>query len=338
MADTPVRRHDLPLFSGTGDTEDMFLTTLYELDKELVNMLKVNHAVWEVLKSRNLIKYQADISTDVQIPLMFKPNTTIKSYTGYDEADLTPQDATDYAVYMWGHIAGTQMYNREEMQKNSGKSQLLDLVEIKTEQLKTSINNHFAEKLIGDQDYDGRDFMGLGRIVKKDAICGGIDPTKTGYSKWNPQVAYKDESGQTKYPLLQHREGLRKLRRRCTIAGRSPDLFFMGEDVWEQHCKWLDDKTQVVMKPEDAAMIESYELRIDAGKFYIYDENLDPKTAWAFNFKDRGVQLRIHKETNFSMQPWEITPNKIAAKHRHCLLYATTVCCERRLNGMIEFE
>lgn len=333
-----TRRHDLPLFSGTQDTEDMFLTTMQELDKEIVNHLKVNHAVWEVLKSRNLIKYQSDISTDIQIPLMFKPNSTIKSFTGYDDADLTPQDATDYAIYLWGHIAGTQMYNREEMEKNKNMSQLLDLIEIKTEQLKTSINNHFAGKLIGSQDYDGRDFMGLGLIVEPDAKCGGIDPTAAGYSLWNPQVAYKDESAKTNYPLAEHREGLRKLRRRCTIAGRSPDLFFMGEDVWEQHCAWLDNKTTVNINAKDAAMIESYELRIDAGKFYIYDENLDPKTAWAFNFKDRGVQLRIHKDTNFSFQPWENTPNKIASKHRHCLLYASVVCLERRLNGKIEFD
>lgn len=332
------RRHDLPLFAGTAETEDMFLHCMYELDKELVNMLKVNHVIWEILKERKLIKYQADVSTDIQIPLLTKPNTTIKSFTGYDDADLTPQDATQMAIYMWGHIAGTQMYNREEMEKNSGESKLLDLVETKTEQLKTSINNHFAEKLIGNQDYDGRDFMGLGRIVTLDAVCGGINPTETGNTFWNPQVIFKDPANSTLYPLAEHREGLRKLRRRCTIAGRSPDIYFMGEDIWETHCAWLDNKTVVYVKPEDAALIESYELKIDCGKYYIYDENLDPKTVWAFNFKDRGVELRIHKNTNFSMQPWEITPNKIATKHRHCLLYAATVCRERRLNGMMQFE
>lgn len=333
-----TRRHDLPLFSGTSDTEDMFLHTMYELDKDLVNMLKVNHVIWEILQSRNLIKYQGDISTDIQIPLLTKPNSTIKSYTGYDDADLTPQDATQYAIYLWGHIAGTQMYNREEMEKNQGKSRLLDLIETKTEQLKTSINNHFAEKLIGTQDYDGRDFMGLGRIITKDAVCGGIDPTATGNSFWNPQIAFKNPATSEKFPLSEHRQGIRKLRRQCTIAGRSPDIFFMGEDVWETHCDWLDSVNQVQVDPMKAALMESYEMLYHAGKYFIYDEDLDPKECWAFNFKDRGVQLRIHKNTNFSFQPWEITPNKIATKHRHCLLYATVVCCERRLNGKIEFE
>ncbi len=332
------RRHDLPLFEGTQDTEDMFLHSMYELDKGLVNMLKVNHAIWEILQSRKLIKYQSDVSTDIQIPLLTKANTTIKSFTGYDDADLTPQDATQYAIYMWGHIAGTQMYNREEMEKNSGESKLLDLMETKTEQLKTSIDNHFATKLIGSQDYDGRDFMGLGRIVTKDAVCGGIDPTATGNAFWNPQVAFKDPGNSTKFPLDEHREGIRKLRRKCTIGGRSPDVFFMGEDIWEAHCKWLESILQVQVSPEKAAMMESFEMLFHMGRYFIYDENLDAKTVWAFNFKNRGVQLRIHKNTNFSMQPWEVTPNKIATKHRHCLLYATVVCCERRLNGMMEFE
>lgn len=333
-----TRRHDLPLFAGTQNTEDIFLHSMYELDKELVNHLKVNHPLWEVLKNRNLIKYQNNVSTDIQIPLLTKPNSTVKSFTGYDDADLTPQDATEYAIFMWGHIAGTQMYNREEMEKNAGDSKLKDLMETKTEQLKTSINNHFATKLIGNQNYDGRDFMGIGRILQKNAVCGGINPTKSGYSFWNPQIALKDESSNTKYPLSEHRAGLRKLRRKCTIANRTPDVFFLGEDVYEIHCDWMESKSQIQYRKDEADMVGGFEMLINNGKYYIYDENLPAKEAWALNFKDRGVQLRIHKNTNFSMQPWEMTPNKIATKHRHCLLYASVVCCERRLNGKIVFS
>ena len=341
MATVPghPRRHDLPLFSGTEDTEDMFLTTMQQLDKELVNELRVDHPLWEYLQDKNLIKYQSDISTNITIPLLDKPNTTVKDFTAYDDADLTPQDALSEATYLWGHIAGTQMYNREEMTKNSGKYKLIDLVETKTIQLKESINNHFAEKLIGEQDCNGRTIMGLGLILKKNAPCGGIDPTSTGFGYWNPQNPLKDPGSGTKFSLASdYRLAMRKLRRDCTTNKMSPDVYFMGEDVWDTHCEFVEGKSVIHLTESQAEKFAGYEMLIDNGRFYMYDEDLPPKTVWAFNFKNRAVELRIHKDTNFSFQPWETTAGKIQSKHRHCLLYAAVACRKRNLNGLLEFE
>ena len=331
------RRYDLPLFAGTEDTEDLFLASMSELDKELVNELKVDHPLWEYLQDKNLIKYQNDISTDIPIPLLDKPNSTVKDFTAYDDADLTPQDATSEARYLWGHIAGTQMYNREEMVKNTGRYKLLDLVETKTIQLKESINNHFGNKLIGQQDCDGRAFMGIGLILKKDVKCGGINPTDANFGYWNPQTPSKDGAG-AKYALAtDYRAAMRKLRRDCTMNNMSPDVYFMGEDVWDEHCKFVEDKTTIQLSAEQAAKFAGYEMMVDNGRFYMYEKNLPAKTVWALNFKNRAVELRIHKNTNFAFQPWENTSGKIQSKHRHCLLYTAVVCRKRNLNGLLEF-
>ena len=331
------RRHDLPLFAGTEDTEDIFLTTMSELDKELVNELKVDHPLWEYLQDKNLIKYQGDISTDITVPLLDKPNSTVKDFTAYDDADLTPQDALSEAKYLWGHIAGTQMYNREEMVKNAGKYKLIDLVDTKTQQLKESINNHFAEKLIGEQNCDGRAMMGIGLILKKDAVCGGINPADSGFAYWNPQVPDTDGNGGKFALATDYRPAMRKLRRECTMNNMSPDVYFMGEDVWDHHCSFVEDKSVIHLTPEQAAKFAGYEMMIDNGRFYMYEKNLPPKSVWALNFKNRAVELRIHKDTNFSFQPWESTGGKIQSKHRHCLLYAAVVCRKRNLNGLLEF-
>lgn len=332
------RRYDLPLFSGTEDTEDLFLASMTELDKELVNELKVDHPLWEYLQDKNLIKYQNDISTDITIPLLDKPNSTVKDFTAYDDADLTPQDATSEAKYLWGHIAGTQMYNREEMVKNTGRYKLLDLVETKTIQLKESINNHFGNKLIGEQDCDGRAMMGIGLILKKDAPCGGINPADANFGYWNPQTPSKDGAGAKFALATDFRAAMRKLRRDCTMNNMSPDVYFMGEDAWDEHCKFVEDKTTVQLTVDQAAKFAGYEMMVDNGRFYMYEKNLPVKTVWGLNFRNRGVELRIHKDTNFSFQPWENTGGKIQSKHRHCLLYSAVVCRKRNLNGVLEFS
>ncbi|WP_448215298.1 phage major capsid protein [Endozoicomonas sp. 2B-B] len=329
-------RHNLPLFAGTQKTEDLFLHTLHELDKEVVNELEIEHALYAYLKMNNLIKYQGDISTEITIPLLDKPNSTVKDFTGYDDADLTPQDATSYAKFLWGHIAGTQMYNREEMVKNSGEYKLLDLIETKTTQLKESMNNHFASRLIGNQDSDGRSILGLGRIMTPGAIVGGIDPSASGYAYWDVHNITK--SGVTKYSLAdddEYRAGMRKTRRACTLNQKSPDVIFCGEDVWDKHCAMVENKMQ--FSPAEADAFKGFEAMKDNGKIYIYEENLPAKRSWFMNFK-HGIEVRVHKGTNFQMTDWENTPNKVQTKHRQCLLYASTVCKKRNLNGVIDFE
>ena len=328
-------RHDLPLFNGTQETEDMFLTTLSELDTELVNELKVDHAIYNYLDSKKLIKFQKDISTDIVIPILSKENSTVKSITGYDDADLTPQDATTNAKYLWGHIAGTQMYNREEMVKNSGKHQLMDLIEIKTEQLKESINNHFADKLIGAQDCNGRDILGLGRIMTPGAVVGGIDPSASGFAFWDINQSFKDGTAEKWSLATDLRAGLRHLRRQCTKNGMAPDVYFCGEDVYDAILADMENKMQ--MTPEQMKTFEGHEALAHNNLVYVYDKELDPKTAWALNFRNRGVELRIHSDTNFAFQPWENTAGKVQTKHRHCLLYSAVVCRQRNLNGLIEF-
>lgn len=330
-------RHDLPLFNGTQDTEDMFLTTMGELDTELVNELKVDHALYDYLVSKNLIKMQKDISTEITIPLLDKANSTVKDITGYDDIDLTPQDATSNAKFLWGHVVGTQMYNREEMTKNSGKNQLLDLIEIKTEQLKSSINNHFAGKLMGEQDSNGRSILGIGRIMKPGAVVGGIDPATTGFGYWDVNQSFKVDSNNTKWALAtEHRKGLRHLRRQCTKNGMSPDVYFCGEDVYDMILEDLEGKIR--MTPDQMETFDGYEAFAHNNLVYIYDKDMAAKKAWALNFKDRAIELRIHSDTNFAFQPWENTAGKAQTKHRNCLLYAATVCRKRNLNGVIEFS
>ena len=329
-------RHDLPLFHGTESAEDMFLATMSELDKDLVNELKVDHALYQYLKDNKLIKYQKDISTDITFPLLDKPNSTVKDMTGYDDMDLTPQDATSSARYLWGHVSGTQMYNREELVKNSGKYQLMDLIEVKTEQLKTSINNHFSDKLRGEQDCDGRSILGIGRIMKPGAVVGQINPATAGYAYWDVQQSFKNEASKTKWALATDlRKGLRHLRRSCSVSGMAPDVYFCGEDAYDALLEDLENKIQ--MTPEQANTFKGYEALAHNNLVYIYDSEMPAKKVWAMNFKDRGIELRIHADTNFSFQPWESTAGKIQTKHRNCLLYAAVVCRKRNLNGVLEF-
>lgn len=325
-----VSSTNVPLFAGVEDIEDMFIATMEEMDKEVVNLIDINDPVYQYLKRNNLIEYRDSIGTHVPVKLMARENSTVKDFTHYDDVDNTPQDALDEAKFAYGHIVGTQMYSREELVTNSGPEQLIDLVETKQDQLQTTMTNHFSKRIKGAQEADGRMAMGLGRIVTYDATCGGINPTTPGFGYWNPQRMLKPAG--TQYALAtEFREGLRRLQRLCSYQGEVPTVAICGEDVYDAAQAWAEGKLQMTLKDiKESSGWGDHEMFTVNGKTFIYDAEKTAKEINLFNFK--RCKVRIHRGTNFIFEPWQMMEGKVAKK-RNCLVYYAVYCTRRNVNG-----
>jgi hypothetical protein len=330
------QRNDLPLFAGTEDAEQLFLATMDALEDNGAEVIDIKDPLWRYLKKRNLIEYVGTIGTEVRIAVMDKENNTVKFHTGYDDVDNTPQDALGVIQYLYGQIVGTQMYNREEMVKNSGEYQVIDLVKKKTKQLELSMTNLVATWLKGTQVADGRKFTGLGNLVAHDTASGGVDPTEAGKDWWNPQLIYK--TGTTPFALATElRAGLRKLYRATAYFGTKPDVLLCGEDVYDAQQAWAENLLRLSMDEiKDSSGWGDFNMFTVNGSTVIYDANMGAKVAWALNFQD-CARVRIHKGTNFTFEPWQMMPNKVAKK-RDCLLYMNVYAEDRRGLGTITFS
>jgi hypothetical protein len=330
-----VNSSGVPLFAGIEDIDDMFIATMEEMDKDYSEEISIPHPLWKYLKENNLIEFRDSIGTHVPWKIVDKPNSTVRSFSHYDDVDNTPADALSEAKFAYGHIVGTQMYSREELTKNSGKEQLLDLVSLKAEQLEISMANHFGNLLMGSQDANGRDFMGLGRLMTFDASVGGIDPTAPGFGYWNPQRGLK--SGGGSYALAsEFREGFRRLERLTTYRGRRPTVFVCGEDVYDAFQAWAETKLQLRLDElKSQKGWGDFEMFPYNGRTIVYDADMDAKTGWLIDFKE-SVKLRIHRGTNFTFEPWQMMTNKVAKK-RDCLTYASLYCKYRNSNGSITY-
>lgn len=330
-----VNSTGVPLFAGIEDLDDMFISTMEEMDKDYSEEISIPHPLWRYLKDNNLIEYRDSIGTHVPWKIVDKPNSTVRSFSHYDDVDNTPADALSEAKFAYGHIVGTQMYSREELTKNSGKEQLLDLVSLKAEQLEISMANHFGATLMGSQDANGRDFMGLGRVMTFNAACGTIDPTAPGYGYWNPQQGLKSGGGQ--YALAtEFREGFRRLERLTTYRGRRPTVFVCGEDLYDEFQAWAESKLQ--LRIDDLKSQKGwgdFEMFPYNGRTIVYDADMPAKTGWLIDFKE-SVKLRIHRGTNFTFEPWQMMTNKVAKK-RDCLTYAALYVKYRNSNGSITY-
>lgn len=325
----------VPLFAGLESTEDLFISTLEEMDKDVESEIDIPHPIYRYLKDNDLIEYRSSTGAYVPVKLVDKPNSTVKDFSAYDDVDNTPQDALSEAKFTYGNTVGVQMYSREELTINQGEEQLLDLVEIKQEQLETSMGNHFGDLVIGSQDADGRKMMGVGRIMAFGQKCGGIDPTVAGFGYWNPQQGLKAAGGS--YALAtEFRAGFRRLVRLCTYRQDKPDVFVCGEDLYDAFQAYAEAALRLsvedLQKQRGWGDFNMFPLN---GTTIIYDQGMGAKTGWLMNFK-KYIKLRIHSGTNFVFDPWQMMESKVAKK-RNCLVRAALYCKRRNCNGVITY-
>lgn len=348
-----VNSTGIPLFAGVEDADDMFMATMEEFDAEIADSLVVAHPFWEYLQRYDLIEMPGEISTHVIVKRNTSRNPTIQWITGYDDANSTPAQVMGEAKFSYGHLAGRQMYNREEITKNAGKYQLIDLVQAKAKQLIRDLREEFANTIVGTQDADGRKLMGLGRIMDETLTCGGIDPAVD--TTWKPARIYK--TGTTAFALAtEFRDGIRKMYRYQSIYGGGVNLsqsggkdgksrgnkkrcvLLAGEDLYNEHQKWSETILRLSMDEiKGSSGWGDYEMFDHNGKTVVYEPALAAKEGWFLDM-DEGVRVRVHSGTYFMWTPWEVLTNKVQAKARDNLTYAAVYSNDRRANARIVFS
>jgi hypothetical protein len=318
--------------------EDIFQAVLEARRGDPVSHIRINHPLYALYESRGLIEMVSDWESYRPVDIVAKENSTVADFSAYEDLDESPQDILHQAKFGNGYIAGSQTYSFQEMLTLNSKARVIDLAKAKEQQLMDTMKNHFGSLVIGSHDSDGRKSMGIGRIFDVGASCGGIDPDNAGYEYWNPQVSYNG-SGTTKWTLSTDlRAGMRKLERLCSYNFETPDVYLCGEDVYEAVCAFLEGKVGFVQPKlmQDQKVWTDFTMAQDQlGRVYIYDKDMDAKTAWLINTK--RVHIRIHSAANFSYQDWRFMPGK-EAKVRHVLVAYNIACSRRNSCGLIEYQ
>jgi hypothetical protein len=122
-----------------------------------------------------------DGGTVIRRPLMFAFNDTVGTYSGYDLIDVTPQEGLGWAEFPWAQHAGSVTISGEEVKKNSGSAQLINLLQAKMDQLKLSIADDLNAMLYGSGNGNGgKDFIGLMGIVAGGSTAKQYGSSDTG--------------------------------------------------------------------------------------------------------------------------------------------------------------
>lgn len=175
--------------------------------------------------------------TSLLVPVMYAKNSTAKSYAGYDTLDTMAQDGMTVAIYPWRQLSASISISRIEERKNSGESQVGNLLESKIMQAEMSLIEESDRQSFQDgTGGGGQDIYGLQLLVENGAawlsdVAGINRSTETWWrNQWIGTVGSFNTNGLNQ---------MRTLYNSCSKGNIHPDLIVTYQAIFEAYEKVL---------------------------------------------------------------------------------------------------
>lgn len=222
-------------------------TTLKNYRRLLADNITAHQVLWFMLKEKGFIK-EDEGGTNIVEPLMIGRNTTVRSYSGYDIIDTTPQEGISAAEYDWKQIAGSvTISGREEFINSGSKTRILNLLESKIQQLQISMMLEVNRQLQADGTGNGgKDLTGLAVAVEDGtawSVYGGIDSNAFPYwrNQWIGGVTITDTAAAPLTPTTAGplHDALRTLYNSASRGKIKPTFIASSQALYEAYEKTL---------------------------------------------------------------------------------------------------
>ena len=289
-------------------------------------------------------------------------NGTVKSYSGYDTLDVTPQDGMTTAFFPWCEVAGTISISRLQERQNSGENAILRLLEKKILQAEMSIKAAINSQLIlgtvsGTTFVPGnsvKDLFPLGYFLRK---ANATDPTTGGnvgniagatYSWWRARAATfasgtKDTGNDFALAVTTYKgmkNGLYRLYNFCSRGadGTGPNIMVGDQISHETYVNAIQDQRQY--QDDKLAQIGFDNIKV-RGATFIWDElvpDISNGTAAitlgsVFALNTKFYKLAIDSQTDFVTTPF-IEPENQTAKTAKILFMGNATVSNMKKHGV----
>ncbi|MEM3145979.1 MAG: phage major capsid protein [Candidatus Nitrosotenuis sp.] len=301
-------------------------TTLKNYRKNLADNITAHQALFMQLKKKGFIR-EEDGGTSIVEPLLVGKNTTVRSYSGYDVLDVTPQAGVTAAEFAWKQIAGSVTISGEEEFKNSGSAtRVLSLLETKIKQLEISMTLEINRQLFGDGTGNGgKDITGLALAVEDGtawSVYGGIDSNAYTYwrNQWIGSVGSFAANGVDR---------MRTLFNSASRGTEKPTLIITTQAIFEAYEKSLSPALRF-SDPETADA--GFMNLLFRGVPVVFDDDAPAGELRMLN--SEYLRLVIGKGRNFSVTPF-VRPENQDAKVSQILFYGNLTCNNRARQGVL---
>jgi len=302
-----------------------------------------------------------DVGGDqIRVPLMYAHNSTIDSYSDYDQIDTTPQDGITTIYVPWAQYGGAVAISGIQKFKNMGKEKIADLLKAKikqttagwSERLSKDLFEADASNLSASHPFTGnagKNIIGLplyiqnsGAAAADDYDIGNID--QSAYTWWWNQVF---TPGADTWAGL--KQGMRHLSNLCSQGpGGKPNLILSDQVSYEIYEAGLDSLVRYQFTDKASAGFESLSFK-GAQMFWddyvpdMYTTSTPSGPAVTGSALAEGTMFFVNTDTmtlyvgrDHDWKPRGFqTPVDQDASVSLYLAYVQLVCDNRRKNGVL---
>lgn len=120
---------------------ELVTTTLRNHPTEVSDNVSTHNALYRYLKDRGQIEL-LDGGYEIVRPLDFQNNATYQRFTGFDTLNVNASNVLTAAKFDWVQAAVHVVASGDELRKNSGKEQLINLMKARVKNaMRTAANN-----------------------------------------------------------------------------------------------------------------------------------------------------------------------------------------------------
>jgi len=311
--------------AGNANFDEILSTTLKNYIPRLTDNIFSARPLFYALTNGQTMRTVSG-GAKIVVPIIYKANTTAKSYAGTETIDIAAQTGITAAEYSWGQYASTVTINGLEEAQNNGEAQIIDLLEGKIFQTQESIIENMNTMFHGDGTTKATDWNGLENIVNDSALTanalGGIDPSVTGNAFWKSQAT--TTTGALTLAKLATRYNS------VSVGNDQPTIIISKADDYESYEALLTSNIRYT----DTDMADAgFQNLMYKGAPWTFDAATTDGVVYMLNTK--YLQLVRHSDTWFKPTPF-VRPNDKDAVYSQILCYGQLTCSNRDRQGYLE--
>ncbi len=213
---------------------DIIATTIQSRSGQLADNFTNNNALLMRLKKKGNVKPVSGGNVILQ-EIGYNDATTanVNSYSGYEVLNIAPNSPISAAQFPWAQYAGAVSISGLEMIQNSGKEQIIDLLESRISITEGQLMNRIASDLYGDgTGNSGKNLIGLASAVA-DSPTGSYGGIARGtWAFWKNQVFSGVTNGGAATSAANIQAYMTQLGIRTTRGNDKPDLYVADNNYY----------------------------------------------------------------------------------------------------------
>jgi hypothetical protein len=201
----------------------------------------INGKLGRAMRGQNdNVKRVIDGGESIVEHLLYETNSTVDSYSGYEQVDVTPQEGMTIARYNWKQYSAAISISGLERRQNMGEARMLNLLEAKAQQAEMSLRDRMSQNSFGDGTGNGgKDLTGLDALISTTTTVGGLAPGT--FTWW--QASVNASGGSFAAGGV---DAMRTKFNDVSFGNDKPDAIFTDQTTFERYEKALQPQERYV--------------------------------------------------------------------------------------------